>query len=128
MAQINIKLTEEQKSQIQEIAKEKGLTVTQLVITSVLDKEVLYTKNEDFYTKVDRIEDDIDGIENRIENDSIGIEERIYKELYEVLLKQIEQKDTQIDQLHKIIYNKDTLLIEDQQKKKHWWQFWLPSV
>jgi hypothetical protein len=128
MAQINIKLTEEQKSQIQEIAKEKGLTVTQLVITSILDKEVLYTKNEDFYTKVDRIEDDIDGIENRIENDSIGIEERIYKELYEVLLKQIEQKDTQIDQLHKIIYNKDTLLIEDQQKKKHWWQFWLPSV
>lgn len=128
MAQINIKLTEEQKSQIQEIAKEKGLTVTQLVITSILNKEVLYTKNEDFYTKVDRIEDDIDGIENRIENDSIGIEERIYKELYEVLLKQIEQKDTQIDQLHKIIYNKDTLLIEDQQKKKHWWQFWLPSV
>lgn len=117
MAQINIKLTEEQKSQIQEIAKEKGLTVTQLVITSILDKEVLYTKNEDFYTKVDGIEDDIDGIENRI-----------YKELYEVLLKQIEQKDTQIDQLHKIIYNKDTLLIEDQQKKKHWWQFWLPSV
>lgn len=128
MAQINIKLTEEQKSQIQEIAKEKGLTVTQLVITSILDKEVLYTKNEDLYTKVDRIEDDIDGIEKRIENDSIGIEERIYKELYEVLLKQIEQKDTQIDQLHKIIYNKDTLLIEDQQKKKHWWQFWLPSV
>lgn len=128
MAQINIKLTEEQKSQIQEIAKEKGLTVTQLVITSILDKEDLYTKNEDLYTKVDRIEDDIDGIENRIENDSIGIEERIYKELYEVLLKQIEQKDTQIDQLHKIIYNKDTLLIEDQQKKKHWWQFWLPSV
>lgn len=128
MAQINIKLTEEQKSQIQEIAKEKGLTVTQLVITSILNKEVLYTKNEDLYTKVDRIEDDIDGIENRIENDSIGIEERIYKELYEVLLKQIEQKDTQIDQLHKIIYNKDTLLIEDQQKKKHWWQFWLPSV
>lgn len=128
MAQINIKLTEEQKSQIQEIAKEKGLTVTQLVITSILDKEVLYTQNEDLYTKVDRIEDDIDGIENRIENDSISIEERIYKELYEVLLKQIEQKDTQIDQLHKIIYNKDTLLIEDQQKKKHWWQFWLPSV
>lgn len=128
MAQINIKLTEEQKSQIQEIAKEKGLTVTQLVITSILDKEVLYTKNEDLYAKVDRIEDDIDGIENRIENDSISIEERIYKELYEVLLKQIEQKDTQIDQLHKIIYNKDTLLIEDQQKKKHWWQFWLPSV
>lgn len=128
MAQINIKLTEEQKSQIQEIAKEKGLTVTQLVITSILDKEVLYTKNEDFYTKVDGIEGDIDGIENRIENDSISIEERIYKELYEVLLKQIEQKDTQIDQLHKIIYNKDTLLIEDQQKKKHWWQFWLPSV
>lgn len=117
MAQINIKLTEEQKSQIQEIAKEKGLTVTQLVITSILDKEILYTK-------VDRIEDDIDGIEN----DSIGVENSIYKELYEVLLKQIEQKDTQIDQLHKIIYNKDTLLIEDQQKKKHWWQFWLPSV
>ena len=45
--------------------------------------------------------------------------------------EQIIQKDKQIDQLHQIIYNKDTLLIEtsiedieNDSIHKHWWQFW----
>ncbi|RRA88948.1 hypothetical protein D5F93_13080 [Streptococcus agalactiae] len=33
-------------------------------------------------------------------------------------MKQLEQKDMQIEQLHKIIYNKDTKLLEYDSKKK----------
>ncbi len=120
MAQINIKLSDEQKEEIVAIAKGKGVSVTQLVISSILDKEELYTSKEG-----------IDGKENRIENDEERKEDRVeaeaYKELCEVLKEQINQKDIQIDQLHKIIYNKDTLLIEYDTEKRHWWQFWKPS-
>lgn len=120
MAQINIKLSDEQKEEIVAIAKGRGVSVTQLVISSILDKEELYTSKEG-----------IDGKENRVENDEERKEDRVeveaYKELYEVLKEQISQKDIQIDQLHKIIYNKDTLLIEYDTEKRHWWQFWKPS-
>ena len=37
--------------------------------------------------------------------------------------EELEQKDIQIYQLHKIIYNKDTRLLE-YDSKKSWWQFW----
>ena len=120
MAQINIKLSDEQKEEIVAIAKGQGVSVTQLVISSILDKEELYTSKEG-----------IDGKENRVENDEERKEDRVeveaYKELCEVLKEQINQKDIQIDQLHKIIYNKDTLLIEYDTEKRHWWQFWKPS-
>lgn len=120
MAQINIKLSDEQKEEIVAIAKGRGVSVTQLVISSILDKEELYTSKEG-----------IDGKETRVENDEERKEDRVeveaYKELYEVLKEQISQKDIQIDQLHKIIYNKDTLLIEYDTEKRHWWQFWKPS-
>ena len=120
MAQINIKLSDEQKEEIVAIAKGKGVSVTQLVISSILDKEELYTSKEG-----------IDGKENRVENDEERKEDRVeaeaYKELCEVLKEQINQKDIPIDQLHKIIYNKDTLLIEYDTEKRHWWQFWKPS-
>lgn len=120
MAQINIKLSDEQKEEIVAIAKGKGVSVTQLVISSILDKEELYTSKEG-----------IDGKEKRVENDEERKEDRVeaeaYKELCEVLKEQINQKDIQIDQLHKIIYNKDTLLIEYDTVKRHWWQFWKPS-
>ena len=43
MAQINIKLTDDQKPQISDIAKERGISITQLVISSILDKEKFYT-------------------------------------------------------------------------------------
>ena len=114
------KLSDEQKEEIVAIAKGKGVSVTQLVNSSILDKEELYTSQEG-----------IDGKENRVENDEERKEDRVeaeaYKELCEVLKEQINQKDIQIDQLHKIIYNKDTLLIEYDTEKRHWWQFWKPS-
>lgn len=120
MAQINIKLSDEQKEEIVAIAKGKGVSVTQLVISSILDKEELYTSKEGIYGKENRVENNEERKEDRVEAEA-------YKELCEVLKEQINQKDIQIDQLHKIIYNKDTLLIEYDTEKRHWWQFWKPS-
>ena len=56
MAQINIKLTDEQKEEISRIAKEKGVSITQLVINSILNKEQFYTDNEEIERKENSIE------------------------------------------------------------------------
>ena len=135
MAQINIKLTDEQKQQISDIAKERGISITQLVISSILDKEKFYTDKdgiESIEEGIDRKEKDKEvSVENNKEDKENSVEEIIYKEFCETLKEQIIQKDKQIDQLHQIIYNKDTLLIETSIEDiendaihKHWWQFW----
>ena len=135
MVQINIKLTDDQKQQISDIAKERGISITQLVISSILDKEKLYTDKdgiESIEEGIDRKEKDKEvSVENNKEDKENSVEEIIYKEFCETLKEQIIQKDKQIDQLHQIIYNKDTLLIETSIEDiendaihKHWWQFW----
>ena len=135
MAQINIKLTDEQKQQISDIAKERGVSITQLVISSILDKEKFYTDKdgiESIEEGIDRKEKDKEvSVENNKEDKENSVEDIIYKEYCETLKEQIIQKDKQIDQLHQIIYNKDTLLIEtsiedieNDSIHKHWWQFW----
>ena len=135
MAQINIKLTDDQKQQISDIAKERGISITQLVISSILDKEKFYTDKdgiESIEEGIDRKEKDKEvSVENNKEDKENSVEEIIYKEYCETLKEQIIQKDKQIDQLHQIIYNKDTLLIEasiedieNDAIHKHWWQFW----
>ena len=135
MAQINIKLTDDQKQQISDIAKERGISITQLVISSILDKEKFYTDKdgiESIEEGIDRKEKDKEvSVENNKEDKENSVEEIIYKEYCETLKEQIIQKDKQIDQLHQIIYNKDTLLIEtsiedieNDSIHKHWWQFW----
>ena len=135
MAQINIKLTDEQKQQISDIAKERGISITQLVISSILDKEKFYTDKdgiESIEEGIDRKEKDKEvSVENNKEDKEHSVEDIIYKEYCETLKEQIIQKDKHIDQLHQIIYNKDTLLIEtsiedieNDSIHKHWWQFW----
>ena len=135
MAQINIKLTDDQKQQISDIAKERGISITLLVISSILDKEKFYTDKdgiESVEEGIDRKEKDKEvSVENNKEDKENSVEEIIYKEYCETLKEQIIQKDKQIDQLHQIIYNKDTLLIETSIEDiendaihKHWWQFW----
>lgn len=135
MAQINIKLTDDQKQQISDIAKERGISITQLVISSILDKEKFYTDKDGIESTeegIDRKEKDKEvGVENNKEDKENSVEDIIYKEYCETLKEQIIQKDKQIDQLHQIIYNKDTLLIEasiedveNNAIHKHWWQFW----
>ena len=85
MAQINIKLTDEQKEEISRIAKEKGVSITQLVINSILNKEQFYTDNED----IERKENSIENTENNLDNSK---ENLLYKELCEVLQGQLAQR------------------------------------
>ena len=100
MAQINIRVTDEQKALINKLAKENEKSISAYIIDKVC-------------------------IESVYQNDSKRIDEtkNVDKELVSLLMKQIEQKDIQIEQLHKIIYNKDTKLLE-YDSKKSWWQFW----
>lgn len=100
MAQINIRVTDEQKALINKLAKENNKTISAYIIDKVC-------------------------IESVYQDDSKRIEEdNKYNDEFVLFLKnQLEQKDIQIEQLHKIIYNKDTKLLE-YDSKKSWWQFW----
>ena len=100
MAQINIRVTDKQKELINRLAKENDKTIPAYIIDKVC-------------------------IESVYQNDSKRIEEedKPNKEFVSLLMNQLEQKDLQIEQLHKIIYNKDTKLLE-YDSKKSWWQFW----
>ncbi len=100
MAQINIRVTDKQKELINRLAKENDKTISAYIIDKVC-------------------------IESVYQNDSKRIEEedKPNKEFVSLLMNQLEQKDLQIEQLHKIIYNKDTKLLE-YDSKKSWWQFW----
>lgn len=100
MAQINIRVTDEQKELINRLAKESDKTISAYIINKVCIESVYQYDSK-------RIEED------KEPND----------ELVLLLMKQLEQKDMQIEQLHKIIYNKDTKLLE-YDSKKFWWQFW----
>ncbi|RLV15627.1 plasmid mobilization protein [Streptococcus iniae] len=100
MAQINIRVTDEQKALINKLAKENNKTISAYIIDKVC-------------------------IESVYQDDSKRIEEdNKYNDEFVLFLKnQLEQKDIQIEQLHKIIYNKDTKLLE-YDSKKSWWKFW----
>ncbi len=100
MAQINIRVTDEQKALINKLARENKKTVSAYIIDKVC-------------------------IESVYQNDSECIDgtKKLDEELVSLLMKQVEQKDIQIEQLHKIIYNKDTRLLE-YDSKKSWWHFW----
>ncbi|MCC9871520.1 DUF1778 domain-containing protein [Streptococcus agalactiae] len=100
MAQINIRVTDEQKALINKLAKENEKSISAYIIDKIC-------------------------IESVYQNDSKCIDETKKDDegLILLLMKQLEQKDMQIEQLHKIIYNKDTKLLE-YDSKKSWWQFW----
>lgn len=100
MAQINIRVTDEQKALINKLAKENEKSISAYIIDKIC-------------------------IESAYQNDSKRIDETKKDDegLILLLMKQLEQKDMQIEQLHKIIYNKDTKLLE-YDSKKSWWQFW----
>lgn len=98
--QIIIRATEEEKKQITELAKEKDLSVNQFI------------KNQIFSNQKQEKDNNINDDNNDINNNIISI-----------LKEELKTKNQQIDNLHKIIYNKDTKLLE-YDSKKSWWKFW----
>lgn len=100
MAQINIRVTDEQKALINKLAKEDEKSISAYIIDKICIESVYQNDSK----RIDETKKDDEG-------------------LILLLMKQLEQKDMQIEQLHKIIYNKDTKLLE-YDSKKSWWQFW----
>ncbi|WP_230373350.1 DUF1778 domain-containing protein, partial [Streptococcus pyogenes] len=100
MAQINIRVTDEQKALINKLAKENEKSISAYIIDKICIESVYQNDSK----RIDETKKDDEG-------------------LILLLMKQLEQKDMQIEQLHKIIYNKDTKLLE-YDSKKSWWQFW----
>ncbi|HEP1571601.1 TPA: DUF1778 domain-containing protein [Streptococcus suis] len=104
--QLNIRLEKEQKERLTELAKADNKSIT----AYILDKTLL--ENEPKESAQDHASE-------RIADNSTRIDD----ELYKALIEQLDRKDEQIVNLQKIIYNKDTKLLEYSQKK-FWWQFW----
>lgn len=101
--QLNIRLEKEQKERLTELAKADNKSIT----AYILDKTL--SENEPKETAQDHARE-------RIADDG----SRIDSELYRVLIEQLDRKDEQIVNLQKIIYNKDTKLLEYSQKKSFW--------
>lgn len=104
--QLNIRLEIEQKKKLSELAKADNKSIT----AYILDKTIFAESNQE------KLENEAS---SRIADDS----NRIDNELYKALMEQLDRKDEQIINLQKIIYNKDTKLLE-LSEKKFWWQFW----
>ena len=101
--QLNIRLEKEQKERLAELAKADKKSIT----AYILDKTLL--ENEPKESAQDHASERIAGGSTRIDN-----------ELYKALIEQLNRKDEQIINLQKIIYNKDTKLLEYSQKKSFW--------
>lgn len=101
--QLNIRLESEQKEKLLKLAKSENKTIT----AYILDKTI-FSKTDNESAK----EED----SSRLYDDS----KRIDNELYKALIEQLDRKDEQIVNLQKIIYNKDTKLLEYSQKKSFW--------
>ena len=101
--QLNIRLEKEQKERLAELAKADKKSIT----AYILDMTLL--ENEPKESAQDHASERIAGDSTRIDN-----------ELYKALIEQLNRKDEQIINLQKIIYNKDTKLLEYSQKKSFW--------
>ena len=101
--QLNIRLEPEQKEKLAELAKADNKTIT----AYILDRTI--------FAKTPEKEQDV-AANSRIDDDNNSID----SELYRVLIEQLNRKDEQIVNLQKIIYNKDTKLLEYSQKKSFW--------
>lgn len=101
--QLNIRLEPEQKEKLAELAKADNKTITAYILDRTIFAETTEKSQEN--TSSTRI--DVDN--NRIDS-----------ELYKALIEQLDRKDEQIINLQRIIYNKDTKLLEYSQKKSFW--------
>lgn len=114
--QVTFRTTLSEKEVIARNADTKGLSVNEYIKSKVLSDDT--TK----ISKSDTMSDSTSKKElEQLRKDLL--DKYIDKIAFESLQKQLEQKDIQIDQLHKIIYNKDTKLLE-YDTKKSWWHFW----
>lgn len=109
--QLNIRLEPEQKEKLAELAKADNKTITAYILDKTIFDETVENAQED--TSSTRIADD---------------STRIDSELYKALIEQLDRKDEQIVNLQKIIYNKDSKLLEYSQKKSFWERLFFTKI
>lgn len=114
--QITFRTSFAEKEYIVKRAKKQGLSTNEYIKFKVLSDDINETSKSD-------VSDDSTAQKELDQLRKDLIEKYISKTAFETLEKQLEQKDIQIDQLHKIIFNKDTKLLE-YDSQKPWWQFW----
>lgn len=114
--QITFRTTQTEKEIIVEKAKNKGLSTNEYIKEKVLSDDIKQMSKSDIS----------DESTAKIELEQLRkdmLEHYVSKIAFDSLSNQLEQKDIQIDQLHKIIYNKDIKLLENSSKKS-WWKIW----
>lgn len=119
IVQTILRTTVKEKENITKKAKEQGLSVNEYIKNIVLSDDSTMISDKE---KSD-IKDDITYKEELDELRKTVLEKYIDIAAYETLKEQLDRKDEQIINLQKIIFNKDTKLIEHQEKKS-WWRFW----
>jgi uncharacterized protein (DUF1778 family) len=96
MKQINIRVSEDEKEKIDNIALSKGLTLKELVLASVLA-----------YASFDDSSDDLD------EEEKVREDNHASSKLVDVLAGQIAQKDAQIETLTRLLSQEQELNLKN---------------
>lgn len=94
LIQITFRTTIEEKEIISKNAKKRGLSINEFIKNKVMSEDIKETSEE--------ISHDITAKEELEQLRKDILEHYIAKSAYEDCQKQLEQKDIQIDQLHKI--------------------------
>lgn len=123
---VPVRLTEEEKKKLDEIANSKGLSLNETIRRSLFSNDTTSdatTKNE---TKNDT-KDDIfqeDGININIKNESNAKNGTIQILTQQLAKKdeQLEEKDKQIQNLLAILYKKESLKLEEKNLPLPWWK------
>ncbi|MFE0442875.1 DUF1778 domain-containing protein [Aerococcus sp. NPDC058936] len=106
MAQINIRVTDEQKELITSKAKDSNKSITQYLIDKALDDDTSNVNNADSNRIIE------------ILNNQLAVKD-----------EQIKSKDNQLLNLQQMLYVKENRMLEYEQEKddkqhKSWWKFW----
>lgn len=124
--QVTVRFTQDEKKKLDEIAKNKGLSLSETIKNSLFSSDITDDSTIKNETNNDT-KDDIfseDGININIKNES-NAKNGIIQILNEQLAKkdeQIEEKDKQIQNLLAIMYKKESLKLEEKNLPLPWWK------
>lgn len=123
---VPVRLTEEEKKKLDEIANSKGLSLNETIRRSLFSSDTTSDTTIKKETKNDT-KDDIfqeDGININIKNESNAKNGTIQILTQQLAKKdeQLEEKDKQIQNLLAILYKKESLKLEEKNPPLPWWK------
>ena len=123
---VPVRLTEEEKKKLDEIANSKGLSLNETIRRSLFSSDTTNDTTIKKETKNDT-KDDIfqeDGININIKNESNAKNGTIQILTQQLAKKdeQLEEKDKQIQNLLAILYKKESLKLEEKNPPLPWWK------